>query len=381
MRFYSFLILFSCIISTYAQPDIEFLTIATGFKSPVDIAATNDGTNRLFIVEKEGRIKIIDLHTNEVMSDNFLDIRSKVDDSEGEQGLLGLAFHPNFNNNGFFYVNYTYDPGAGLDRTRVARYKVSDGNINEADPNSEFIIIEIAQDFGNHNGGDLNFGPDGYLYIGMGDGGSFGDPNCRAQDTRRLLGKMLRIDVDGTPPPPPNNLCGLVQNYGIPSNNPYVENQIGCDEVWAIGLRNPWRFSFDSANGNMWIADVGQDNREEIILQFASSIGGENYGWKLMEGSTCYEPDPINAGCSPNVPECFDSDLRNPLFEYTHSEGCSVTGGYVYRGTQHPAMFSYYVFMDYCTNTLWALKGSTAGGVTFEKKKPFWLWQYNHFWN
>ncbi|NJL29903.1 MAG: PQQ-dependent sugar dehydrogenase, partial [Thermoanaerobaculia bacterium] len=256
---------------------------------PVAIRNAGDGSGRIFIVEQPGTIRIYDITTGTLLATPFLDITALVDDSGNEQGLLGLAFHPNYVSNGFFYVNYTWDhPSLPLDRTRIVRYTRSAGNPNVADTASALVLLEIEQDFSNHNGGDIHFGPDGYLYIGMGDGGSGGDPNNRAQSINQLLGKMLRIDVDGTPPPMPNDLCGLVTNYGIPPGNPFAGGSGDCDEIWALGMRNPWRWSFDRANGDLFIGDVGQgpsNPREEIDFQPAASTGGENYGWSCREGN------------------------------------------------------------------------------------------------
>ena len=242
---------------------------------------------------------------------------------------------------GFFFVNYTYDPGAGRDRTRIARYQVSSSEADVADAASAKTILEIEQDFANHNSGDIHFGPDGYLYIGMGDGGSGGDPNNRAQDRSRLLGKMLRIDIDTSGP----GQCGLVSDYGIPSSNPYVGTS-GCDEIWAYGLRNPWRRSFDRETGDLLIGNVGQDAREEIDFQPASSTGGENYEWDCREGSIAH---PGN---------CTGPGTRTPpILEYArahdHPSGCaSVTGGYRYRGS-YGGLRGTYICADYCSGIIW----------------------------
>ncbi|MEM9823318.1 MAG: PQQ-dependent sugar dehydrogenase, partial [Bacteroidota bacterium] len=353
----SLLVLLSLL--TYAQPSIDFELVASGFNRPVDISNANDGSDRLFVVEKSGTISIIsDIENGTVLATPFLDISALVDDSGNEQGLLGLAFDPNYSSNGYFYINYTYDPGPGLDRTRIARYTVDANDANLADASSGFTILEIEQDFGNHNGGDLAFGPDGMLYIGMGDGGSGGDPNCRAQQPTSLLGKILRIDVHGTPPASPNDLCGLVTNYGIPADNPYAGGSGTCDEIWAFGMRNPWRISFDRATGTLWAADVGQNQREEIDV----ILGGLNYGWKVMEGTFCHDADPIDSDCPSGTASCGSADYTPPVFEYDHGLGCSVTGGYVYRGMEHQGMQGYYLFMDYCTNRIWSLIPDGAGG-------------------
>ena len=241
----------------FAQ-DIELEVFATGFSSPVNVKHAGD--DRLFVVERAGVIKILNADGT-VNSAPFLDINSRVINSGGEQGLLALAFHPNYTANGFFYVNYINNSGD----TVISRFTRS--SENAADPNSEVLLLTISQPFSNHNGGDMHFGPnDGYLYISTGDGGSAGDPVNYGQNTSSLLGKMLRIDVDGT----------SEGNYGIPNDNPFVGNGAVLDEIWAIGLRNPWKWSFDRSNGDMWIADVGQSNKEEINRVPASSTGGEN---------------------------------------------------------------------------------------------------------
>ncbi|MAE07394.1 MAG: cadherin [Bacteroidetes bacterium] len=310
-------------INTSFGQQVYLNLFATGFSDPVDIA--NAGDSRLFIVEQAGKIKIIDEGGN-VNPVPFLDITSIVIDG-GERGLLGLAFHPDYINNGYFYINYTSQSTGG--DTQISRFKVSSGNPDIAEPGSELHILTIAQPFGNHNGGDLDFGPDGYLYIGMGDGGSGGDPGNRAQNPLEMLGKMLRIDIDNGSP------------YSIPATNPFVGDPTTLDEIWALGLRNPWRFSFDSQTGDMWIADVGQNAWEEIDFQSATSSGGENYGWRCYEGS-----HPFNtSGCPPASAFVF------PIYEYSQSGspgGCSVTGGVVYRGSQYPALDGHYFLSDYC---------------------------------
>ena len=290
---------------------------------------------RLFIVEKQGRIKVLNLKTGVVNATLFLNIDGLVGgglSTNDERGLLGLAFHPGYQNNGFFYVDYTDNSG----RTTIRRYSVS-GDPEVADPASGVTLLSIFQPFVNHNGGWIGFGPnDGYLYISMGDGGSGGDPGNRAQDiTNQLLGKMLRIDVDGD--------NGPGGNYGIPPDNPFVD-KVGDDEIWAYGLRNPWRSSFDRATGDLYIADVGQNAWEEIDFQPANSTGGENYGWR------CYEGDhPFNTGgCPPAGTMVF------PIHEYSHAFGFSITGGYVYRGCAIPTLDGTYFFADYVSARLWS---------------------------
>lgn len=296
-----------------------------GFSRPIQITHAGDGSQRLFVVEQNGRIRVI---RNQTLAENsFLDISSRVSCC-GERGLLGLAFPPNYANKGYFYVNYTNSDGD----TVVARYHVTT-DLEVADPNSEEILLTIAQPFANHNGGHLTFGPDGYLYIGTGDGGSGGDPRNNGQSLSTLLGKILRIDVEsGTTP------------YAIPATNPFASSTADRREIWAFGLRNPWRFSFDRQTGNLYIGDVGQNTYEEIDFQPASSLGGENYGWKIMEGTHCY-----------NASSCNQSGLTLPVVEYDHEQGCSVTGGVVYRGQRFPRLNGTYLYGDYCSGRIWGL--------------------------
>jgi len=289
--------------------------------------------SRIFIVEKTGRIKIVKWST--LLPTAFLDIHTKVSGG-GEQGLLGLAFHPDYANNGRFFVDYTDTTGD----TVVAEYHVS-ADANIADP-AETVILHVAQPFANHNGGDVTFGPDGYLYIALGDGGSGGDPQGNGQNTNTLLGKLLRIDVNNASP------------YSSPATNPFFGATPGLDEIWAYGLRNPWRFSFDRVNGDLYIADVGQDRYEEVDYQLASSLGGENYGWNIVEGNGhCYSP---SSGCN-------QSGLTAPILDYDHSQGCSITGGYVYRGCKMPDLRGTYFYGDYCTafiRTLQVVSGAAT---------------------
>jgi hypothetical protein len=275
----------------------------------------------------------------QILSPPFLDISSLVS-SGGERGLLGVAFHPDYAHNGLFYVNYTNIAGD----TVVARYSVS-ADPDLADPGSASILLTISQPFSNHNGGQLQFGPDGYLYIGVGDGGSGGDPGNRAQDLGLLLGKILRIDVDVD-----KNAADL---YYIPLDNPFVGPGDGAlDEIWAWGLRNPWRFSFDRLTGDLFIADVGQNSWEEVDFQPDTSTGGENYGWRLMEGNSCYNPPT----------SCNDGTLTLPILVYDHSAGCAVTGGYRYRGSKNPDLYGLYLYGDYCSGRIWGAQEDGLGG-------------------
>jgi glucose/arabinose dehydrogenase len=278
------------------------------------------------------------IKNNVVQATEFLDIHTKVSCC-GEQGLLSVAFPPGYASKRYFYVNYTDTAG----NTVVARYRLT-GNDDIADATSEQAIINIAQPFANHNGGQLAFGPDGDLYIGMGDGGSGGDPGNRAQDTTQLLGKILRLDVERPTP------TGTPAAYAVPSSNPVMPTPGARREIWARGVRNPWRFSFDRLTGDLYIGDVGQDSFEEVDFQPASSLGGENYGWRIMEGFHCFNP----ASCS-------STGLTLPVSEYSHASGdCSITGGLVYRGTTYPCMHGTYFFGDYCSGRIWGLRRAGA---------------------
>jgi len=302
-----------------AEPTLVLTPVATGLADPLGIVNAGDGSGRLFFVLQGGQIRVFD--GQQVLPAPFLDISSLVSCC-GEQGLLGLAFHPQYLGNGFFYVNYTDVAGD----TVVARYTIS-SDPNIANPNSAQILITIDQPFANHNGGQLQFGPDGFLYIGMGDGGSGGDPGDRGQNLGELLGKVLRIDVNGPLP------------YSIPASNPFVQTPGARGEIWAYGLRNPWRFSFDRLTGDLFVADVGETQWEEVNHQPASSPGGENYGWRLMEGKHCFNP-PSN---------CNDGSLTLPILEYSHAVGCAIIGGYRYRGDRFAGIRGLYFFGDFCS--------------------------------
>jgi len=314
--------------TTFPNPDNYFWeTIVSGLERPVDIQHAGD--ERLFIIEKVGRISV--LQNGALVDFPFLNISDRVGSRGNEQGLLGLAFHPNYAENGLFFVNYT-DKGGD---TVIARYRVT-ADPNIADPSSEVILLQVSQPYGNHNGGGLDFGPDGYLYIALGDGGSAGDPLGYGQSLDTWLGKILRIDVDTIDPP-----------YSVPSDNPF--NDIQLKEIWAYGLRNPWRISFDSATGDLYIGDVGQGQWEEIDFVPADAPGGLNFGWKYFEGTHGYD------GAPPQ-----DAQFEPPVAEYDHGQGCSVTGGYVYRGSM-PEWNGIYLYGDYCTGTVWGLIRSDEG--------------------
>ena len=318
------------LITTFSfSQDIYTILFADGFSNPVEMQ--NVGDDRLFIVEKRGVIEILQLDgtTNPTP---FLDIQSIVLTPGGnydERGLLGLAFHPDYINNGYFYVNYIDNSG----NTQISRFSVSTSDPSIADPDSEFQILEVEQPYINHNGGCLRFGPEGYLYIGLGDGGSAGDPENRSQNLQTLLGKMLRIDIDNTE--------GST-NYAVPSNNPFVGDPNALDEIWSYGLRNPWRFSFDSETDELWIGDVGQGSIEEID-RAAAGVSGQNYGWRCYEGNQEYN----TSGCP------MEFDLTFPVAEYSHSGGnCSITGGYVYRGEIYENFLGIYFYADFCSGEI-----------------------------
>lgn len=326
---------------------LDAAQFATGFSSATDV--TNAGDTRLFVTEEAGRIKIVQ-DDGTVLGILFLDITDRV--ATGfQQGLLSLAFDPNYASNGYFYVYYTYEDSTPQLYTRLSRFSVTT-DPDVADPTSELVLLSISQPFGDNNGGDLNFGDDGYLYLSVGDGGDFGDPNDNGQSTNTLLGKMLRLDVHGGGNPAE---CDPSGNYTIPATNPLADGAGGaCDEIWAVGLRNPWRFSFDRSTGDMFVGDVGEFTREEISFTPTSSTGGENYGWRCWEGN---QPGPNTTGCGPST------DYDMPIFDYPHgTNGCAVTGGYVYRGTDWPDLQGTYVFADFCSGNFWTLSEDGGGG-------------------
>lgn len=314
--------------------EVELELVSDAFASPVHLTAPS-GDGRLFVVDQPGTIRIISDGT--LLPDPFLDIRDRVQDG-GERGLLSMAFHPDYASNGQFYVNYTDTNG----NTRVERYLVS-ADPNIADVTSAQLVLGVEQPFANHNGGQLAFAPDGMLWIGMGDGGGGGDPDGRAQDLSDLLGKLLRIDVDGGTP------------YAIPADNPFVGDVDARGEIWAYGVRNPWRFSFDAENGDVYVADVGQQEYEEVN-RVSITVGGVNYGWNTMEGKHCFLD-----------PDCSASGLELPVLEYDHDDGCSITGGHVYRGSALPEIAGHYFYGDYCGG--WVRSFRIDGGIATDEEE------------
>ncbi len=301
------------------------------FTRPVDLQHSGDGSDRIFIVEQRGVISVFDNDPAANSKTTFLDISAKVNDQGNEEGLLGLAFHPQYAENGFFFVNYT---AASPRRTVISRYKISAADANRADPGSEEVLLEFDQPFSNHNGGQLAFGPDGMLYIAVGDGGSGGDPQNHGQNLETLLGTILRIDV---------NAQAEGKLYQIPTDNPFVGRTDGARaEIYAYGLRNPWRFSFDSETGQLWTGDVGQNRFEEINIVES----GKNYGWNTMEGRECFNP---SSGCN-------QEGLELPVWQYGRAQGdVSVTGGYVYRGETIEELQGLYIYADFASGRVWSL--------------------------
>ncbi len=322
-----------------AQPILGFTPYVSGLSSAVDIANAGDASNRLFIVQQTGQIRIIS-SSGTLLPAPFLNI-STIITSGGESGLLSVAFHPDYETNRYFFVYYNNLSG---DLT-VARYQTQAGNPNEADPLSGVVLLSIPKPNTNHNGGDLNFGPDGYLYFGTGDGGSAGDPANLAQNGLSLLGKMIRIDVSSFLTPP---------YYTIPPDNPYVADPLVDDHIWAIGLRNPWRWSFDRLTNDMWIGDVGQGAWEEVNYRPAGSTGGVNYGWRCYEGNAAFN----TTGCLPQ------SSYVSPIFEYPHvfaTGGFSITGGYVYRGAEYASLYGRYFCADFVSGNVWMISPNGLG--------------------
>jgi glucose/arabinose dehydrogenase len=323
--------------ATPGFPSIALTQVASGFDAPVHVAVAPDDRQRLYVVEQRGTVRIVE--QGRVRAEPFLDLRAQVE-SGGEKGLLSIAFHPRYRENGLFFVDYTARDAGGL-HTRISRLRRA--TAERADPKSETLLLRISQPYSNHNGGQLAFGPDGFLYIGMGDGGAANDPQNHAQNPDSLLGKLLRIDVDRADGQRP---------YAIPRDNPFAAKSGHRPEIWALGLRNPWRFSFDAASGALWLADVGQDRVEEINL----IRKGGNYGWRVMEGDIC----------TPGVnPRCDPTGFEPPLHRYRHPDGFSVTGGFVYRGRAIPGLCGAYLYADYVSKRLWALR-VRDGRVTAE---------------
>lgn len=320
--------------------DVEFVAIAEDLNRPLFVTGAGDDSGRIFIIEQGGAIRI--WRDGELSPTPFLDISERVNDDAPERGLLGLAFAPDYADSGSFFVDYTDADGA----TVVARFTADPNDPDRADPTSERQVLRIEQPASNHNGGMLLFGPDGYLYIGTGDGGAANDKFGNGQNPETLLGKMLRIDVSNDDEQP----------YAIPPDNPWVAvdwNGVDVrDEIWAVGLRNPWRYSFDRATGDLWIADVGQRLYEEIDLIPAGASGPFNFGWPLMEGNHCF----------PENTECDPTGLVLPVLEYSHEGSCSVTGGYVYRGQAFPGLDGVYFYSDYCSGDIWTLIPDGGGG-------------------
>lgn len=317
---------------------LGLLPVAQGLSAPLLVTHAGDGSGRLFIVEKTGAIRLV--VDGQLMERPFLNIADRITSSGYEQGLLGLAFPPDDAARNFFFVDYTDKNGD----TVIARFNFKD-DPNEADPGSEFKVLALDQPAANHNGGHIAFGPDGHLWIGTGDGGASNDRYGNGQNADTLLGKMLRLDVT----------TDLLQPYVIPTDNPWVDadwaGQDVRNEVWALGLRNPWRYSFDRASGDLWIADVGQNQIEEVNVVRSGSVGGLNFGWPIMEGAVCFQ----QAACN-------QDGLELPVATYRHGGGdCSVTGGYVYRGTQHPALNGVYLYGDFCSGRIWGLDAANPG--------------------
>ena len=329
--------------SIFAQPVPVLVyspVVTTGLSSPVDVVNAGDGSNRLFVVQQGGQVRIVS--GGALLPGNFLDIPDSISGG-GERGLLSIAFHPNYESNRYFFVYYTNTAGD----LRITRFQTQAGNPNAADESTGVVILTIPHPtYSNHNGGKLNFGADGHLYFATGDGGSGGDPDNNSQNGNSLLGKMIRINVDNFTTPP---------YYTIPADNPYVTNPSVRDEIFAMGLRNPWRWSFDKETNDMWIADVGQGAWEEVNFRTLATSGGINYGWRCYEGNAAYN----TSGCLPQ------SSYIAPIFVYPHNSatgGFSITGGHVYRGSEYAAMVGYYICADYVSGNTWLIKSNGAGG-------------------
>jgi glucose/arabinose dehydrogenase len=332
--------LFKSPVFAQTPPVLIYSPVVSGLSSAVDVVNAQDGTNRLFVLRQSGTVRIVS--GGVLLPGIFLDIADSIS-TGGERGLLSIAFHPDFENNRYFFVYYTNTAGD----IRITRFQTQFGDPDVADESSGVVLMTIPHPtFGNHNGGKLNFGPDGNLYFATGDGGSGGDPNNNAQNGNSLLGKMIRINVDNFTTPP---------YYTIPLDNPYVDDPLVRDEIFAIGLRNPWRWSFDRLNNDVWIADVGQGTWEEINNRTFATSGGINYGWRCYEGNAAYN----TTGCLP------PANYISPIFVYPHifaTGGFSVTGGHVYRAAEFPAMYGYYICADYVSGNTWLIKSNGVGG-------------------
>jgi glucose/arabinose dehydrogenase len=313
---------------------LRAVQVASGLSNPLYLTAPT-GDNRLFVVEQPGRVRII--RGGALLAQPFLDITAKVL-SGGERGLLSIAFHPRYATNGYLYASYTDLAGD----TKIERYTVSAANADVVDPATAQHVLSVAQPYANHNGGLVLFGPDGMFYVGLGDGGAGGDPHNYGQSTATLLGKLLRLDVDGGTP------------YAIPAGNPFIGQAGARAEIWALGLRNPWRFAFDRAAGLLYVADVGQSEWEEVHVASANRAG-VNYGWRVLEGSECYA-----------AATCNSQGLERPVLEYSHNEGCSITGGFVYRGARISAIAGHYFYSDYCSGFLRSFR--YAGGQAVDRR-------------
>ncbi|WP_027481779.1 PQQ-dependent sugar dehydrogenase [Deinococcus pimensis] len=311
--------------------NVRLTRVVTGLERPVTVTNAGDGSGRLFVVEQGGRVRVV--KDGRLQPGAFLDL-SGLTRAGGERGLLGLAFDPKFRQNGRLFVNYTDRDG----NTVIARYTAKG---DAADPRSATVLLRAEQPYANHNGGQLAFGPDGYLYVGLGDGGSGGDPQNNGQNLGTFLGKVLRVDVSG-------------EKYAVPRDNPFVNREGARPEIWAYGLRNPWRFSFDRRTGDLLIADVGQNRFEEVNFQPKASRGGENYGWRLKEGDECFDPSS----------NCARGTLVDPVVTYGRSEGQSITGGYVYRGKALPDLVGRYVYGDFASGRVWAASRASNGRWT-----------------
>lgn len=346
------LLLLTLLTPIAAQVELTFTEVVAGLSQPVALEAPHDGSNRLFVVQKQGLIRIIDLNTETLIDGNFLDMSQRVS-TNSERGLLGLAFHPDFAQNGEFYVHYTAASGTGIQTGSnvISRFTLADPASNLADPATEEILLTSPQDFSNHNGGDITFGPDGLLYFTIGDGGSGGDPNDRGQDPNSLMGTICRIDVNTS------TVGGLP--YGIPADNPYADGVGGQPEIYSIGWRNPWRISFDRLTGDLWVGDVGQNAREEISYAAAGTGAGLNYGWDCREGDIAY-PGDSSDDCDPNV------TYEDPIVAFNHGSQTmaarSITGGFVYRGTDWPELYGTYICGDYVTNNYFSILPDDQGG-------------------